>query len=49
MKFVGLVFLCAMCVCTTADTLLAQETISYGTISGQVSDQQGAVEQHDTG
>ena len=43
MKFVGLVFLSAMCVCAAAHTLSAQETISYGTISGQVTDPQGAV------
>src|SRR5688500_18337808 len=43
MKFVGLVFLSVMCVCIGARALSAQETISYGTISGQVSDSQGAV------
>ena len=43
MKFVGLVVLSAMCVCAAAQTLSAQETISYGTISGQVTDPQGAV------
>jgi outer membrane receptor protein involved in Fe transport len=43
MKFVGLVFLSVMCVCVGARTLSAQETISYGTISGQVTDAQGAV------
>src|SRR5688500_6028526 len=43
MKFVGLVFLSVMCVCIGARALSAQETISDGTISGQVSDSQGAV------
>ena len=43
MKLVGLVFLLVMCVCISACALSAQETISYGTISGQVSDSQGAV------
>ena len=43
MKCVGLVFLSVMCVCTAAHTLSAQETINYGTISGQVMDPQGAV------
>ena len=43
MKFVGLVFLSVMCVCISAGTLSAQETISYGTISGRVTDPQGAV------
>ena len=39
----GIVFLSVMCVCLTADQLAAQETISYGTISGRVTDPQGAV------
>ncbi len=43
MRFVGTVFLFAMCVCAAAHTLSAQETISYGTISGRVTDPQGAV------
>jgi hypothetical protein len=43
MKFVGVILLSLMCVCATADTLAAQETINYGTISGRVSDPQGAV------
>ena len=43
MKFVGLVFLSVMCLCMSAGTLSAQETISYGTISGRVTDPQGAV------
>jgi hypothetical protein len=43
MKFVGSVFLSAICVCVAADRLAAQETINYGTISGRVTDQQGAV------
>ena len=43
MKFMGLVFLSVMCVCISARALSAQETISYGTISGQVSDSHGAV------
>src|SRR5688572_9215658 len=43
MKFVGLVFLSVMCLCMSAGTLSAQETISYGTISGRVVDPQGAV------
>ena len=42
MKFVGhIVF--AMCVCANAHALFAQETISYGSISGRVADPQGAV------
>ena len=36
MKFVGAVFLSVMCMCAAADTLSAQETINYGTISGRV-------------
>jgi protocatechuate 3,4-dioxygenase beta subunit len=43
MKFVGVILLSLMCVCATADTLAAQETINYGTISGRVSDPQGAI------
>src|SRR5687767_8800783 len=43
MKFVGSVFLSVMCLCLTADHLAAQETINYGTISGRVTDPQGAV------
>ncbi len=43
MKFRGLVFLSVVCVCIAAGTLSAQETISYGTISGRVTDPQGAV------
>jgi hypothetical protein len=43
MRLVGTVFLAAMCVCTMADAAAAQETISYGTISGRVTDPQGAV------
>ena len=44
MKFVGSVFLLTViCVCFTADRLAAQETINYGTISGRVTDPQGAV------
>ena len=43
MKFVGIVFLSVMCVCAMADRLAAQETINYGTISGRVTDPQGAV------
>src|SRR4026207_1653736 len=42
MKFVGSVFLFVICVCLTADQLAAQETINYGTISGRVTDPQGA-------
>jgi hypothetical protein len=42
-KFVGSLFLFVMCVCLTAHQLAAQETISYGTISGRVTDPQGAV------
>jgi hypothetical protein len=43
MKLWGLVFLSVMSVCMSAGTLSAQEAISYGTISGQVTDPQGAV------
>ena len=43
MKFVGSVFLSVICVCFTAERLTAQETINYGTISGRVTDPQGAV------
>jgi hypothetical protein len=43
MKFVGLVFLSVVCFSMSAITLSAQETISYGTISGRVVDPQGAV------
>ena len=43
MKFVGSVFLSVMCLCFTAGPLAAQETINYGTISGRVTDPQGAV------
>ncbi len=43
MKFVGIVLLSAACVCSFASTLRAQETISYGTIGGRVTDPQGAV------
>ena len=43
MKFMGVVFLSVMCLCAAADTLSAQETINYGTISGRVTDPQGAV------
>ena len=32
-----------MCICLTAGQLAAQETINYGTISGRVTDPQGAV------
>jgi hypothetical protein len=43
MQFVRTVFLSVMCACVFAGTLSAQETISYGTISGRVTDPQGAV------
>ncbi len=43
MKFVGSVFLSAICLCFAAGPLAAQETINYGTISGRVTDPQGAV------
>ena len=43
MKHVGSVFLAVMCVCLSAGVLAAQETINYGTISGRVTDPQGAV------
>jgi hypothetical protein len=43
MKFVVSVFLSIACLCALAVTLLAQETISYGTISGRVTDPQSAV------
>ena len=43
MKFVGSVFLAVACLCTSTVTLSAQETINYGTISGRVTDPQGAV------
>ena len=43
MKRMGAVFLSVMCICAAADTLSAQETINYGTISGRVADPQGAV------
>ena len=42
MKLVGPIVL-AMCVCANAHALFAQETISYGSISGRVADPQGAV------
>jgi hypothetical protein len=37
------VVLFVVCVCSTAGVLSAQETINYGTISGRVTDPQGAV------
>jgi Carboxypeptidase regulatory-like domain/TonB dependent receptor len=43
MNFVGVIFLSVLCVCSIADTLSAQETSSYGTISGRLTDPQGAV------
>src|SRR5688572_14796321 len=43
MKFVGTVLLSVMCICARANTISAQETISHGTISGRVTDPQGAV------
>jgi len=43
MSFTGRLVLCAMCVCGCAQTLAAQETINYGSISGRVTDPQGAV------
>jgi hypothetical protein len=43
MKFVWVVFLTVFCVCFSAGVLAAQETINYGTISGRVTDPQGAV------
>jgi hypothetical protein len=43
MRFVGTVFLAAMCLCPAAMARAAQETINYGTISGRVTDPQGAV------
>src|SRR4026209_120043 len=43
MRFVGRVFLFAICVGVMARALAAQETINYGTISGRVTDPQGAV------
>ena len=43
MQGLGIIFLSVMCVCTVAGTLSAQEAINYGTISGQVTDPQGAV------
>jgi hypothetical protein len=39
----GRVFLFAICVCVMTRALAAQETINYGTISGRVTDPQGAV------
>jgi hypothetical protein len=43
MRFVGAVFFAAVCAGTMAHARAAQETISYGTISGRVTDPQGAV------
>ncbi len=43
MKLMGSVFLFLMCVCPSAGLFAAQETINYGTISGRVTDPQGAV------
>ncbi len=43
MKRMGAGLLSVMCICAAADTLSAQETINYGTISGRVADPQGAV------
>ncbi len=43
MRSRGVFLLAAACVCLFADALSAQETISYGTISGRVTDPQGAV------
>ena len=43
MRFMGRVFLFAICVCVMTRALAAQETINYGTISGRVTDPQGAV------
>ena len=42
MKFVGAVFLSAACVCSSAG-IAAQETSSYGSISGRITDPHGAV------
>jgi hypothetical protein len=41
-KFVRSVFLSVTLVCLTAGRLVAQETINYGSVSGRVSDTQGA-------
>ena len=43
MRFMGRVFLFAICVCVMTRALAAQETINYGTISGRITDPQGAV------
>ena len=43
MKLVDIAFVAAMCVCASANMLLAQEAIGYGTISGRVTDPQGGV------
>ncbi len=43
MRLMGSVFLFLMCVCPSAGLFAAQETINYGTISGRVTDPQGAV------
>jgi len=43
MRSMGRVFLFAICVCVMTRALAAQETINYGTISGRVTDPQGAV------
>ena len=43
MQVLRLVVLSVMCVSALAETLSAQETINYGTISGRVTDPQGAV------
>jgi len=43
MKFLRAVFTSAMYVCAVAGVVEAQETINYGTISGRITDPQGAV------
>ena len=43
MKVLRLVVLSVWCVSVSANTLSAQETINYGSISGRVTDPQGAV------
>ncbi|RPI56996.1 MAG: TonB-dependent receptor [Acidobacteria bacterium] len=43
MNLLGRIVLSAVFVCTIADVAVAQETIHYGTISGRVTDPQGAL------
>jgi hypothetical protein len=43
MKSVGIVLVAVACFCASAAPLAGQETISYGSISGRVTDPQGAI------